>query len=215
MAKAKKTPVAVRDAQVTVIIGKNGTGKSYLSKKIVESIGGKAVIITYAGMPKIWQDVPVLNAADPKAWEGWTTGLRQIVAANYEHPTKETQNMVFEYIYKYFQGGIVVFDDCREYITDKISSHPYLKRILSSFRHRELDLFFVVHSPGDVPRKVWTYTSTTFVGHTDELINTSQLRLSSSVEILKAQERIRPIFLAARDKDNGSHYGLFIRVNNA
>lgn len=213
MAKKRKS-TKHRDAQVTVTIGMNGTGKSYLNRKFIESIGGRAVVITYAGMPKIWRDVPVINAADPNAWQ-WESGLRQIIAEHYEHPTKETKNYVFQHIYDHFRGGSILFDDCKEYITDKISNHPYLKRILSSFRHKEFDLFFIVHSPGDVPKKVWTYTTTTFVGHTDELINPSQLRLSSSYKILKAQQQVAPVFQQRKKRNDNSHYGLFVRVNNA
>ncbi len=209
----KKKSSQHRDAKVVVTIGMNGTGKSYMNRKFLNMVGGRAVVVTYAGMPKIWRDVPIIDAADPKAWQ-WKSGLRQVIAANYEHPTKTTYNYVFEYIYRNFKSGSVLFDDCKEYITDKISNHPYLKRILSSFRHMELDLYFVVHSPSDVPRKVWTYTSTTFVGHTDELINPGQLRLSSSYEILKAQQQVKPVFLQRKQLNNGSHYGLFIKINN-
>lgn len=214
MARKKAKKKNYRDAQVTIIFGKNGTGKSYLCKDIVSQMGGRAVVVTYAGMPKIWRGVPVIDAKDPNAWK-WDKGLRQIIAAEYDHPTKDSKNYVFEYIFKYFKNGTVIFDDCREYIvTNRITDYPYLKKILSAFRHKELDLFFVMHSPGDVPKQVWMYTSTTFVGHTNAIIKESDLRIGTAAEIVRVQPKIKKEFLRRKKLNNGSHYGLFVKIDS-
>lgn len=209
----KRRAAQYRDAQVTCIFGKNGTGKSTLVKNIADRIGGKVLICTYAGMPKIWRGVPILDATKRDQWQQWESGMKQVIVSRTDHPTKSTQNYIFEHIYRNFKGGTIIFDDCREYITDKITNHPFLKKILSSFRHRELDLFFVMHSPADVPRQVWIYNSTTFVGHTDQLINTSHIRTSSAQMIERAQKKIAPEFRRRKAKNNGSHYGLFIKID--
>jgi hypothetical protein len=135
--KKKSAAPRHRDAQVTVIFGKNGTGKSYLCRQIIEAMGGRAVVVTYAGMPKIWREVPEIDAADPAAWQ-WEQGMRQIIAARYE--TKGTRTDVFKHLYRHFRGGAIVFDDCREYIVgNRLTDYPYLKKLLSAFRHMELD----------------------------------------------------------------------------
>lgn len=211
--KKKQSTPRHRDAQVVIIFGKNGTGKSYFCKQIVEAMGDKALIITYAGMPKIWENVPVLDASKPSEWREWETGIKQVIAADYEEG--RTGNNIFELIYKYYRKGVVVFDDCREYIaSNRITDYPFLKKLLSSFRHLELDMFFVMHAPTDVPPQVWMYTTTTWVGHTNKVIKPSDLRIGNAEEIIQAQEKIKPEFLKREARGDGSHRGLFIRIKS-
>lgn len=214
MPRRKAKNKAARDAQVTVIFGTNGTGKSYLARQLITAIGGRALVVTYAGMPKIWHDVPIIQADDPKAWQNWTSGIRQVIAAQYEDDKRDTKNHVFEYIFRYYRGGSVVFDDCREYISsNRLSDYPYLKKLLSAFRHVELDVFFVMHGPGDVPRQIWNYTRTTFVGHTNATITKSDIRSAIADEIIKAQGLLKPEFVKRKAQGDGSHRGLFIKID--
>lgn len=58
----------MRDAQITIIIGRNGTGKSTFCEQIIKSIKGRALVCTYNGMPKIWRPYPEVNIKDKKRW---------------------------------------------------------------------------------------------------------------------------------------------------
>lgn len=193
-----------RDAQVTIIFGRNGTGKSTFCQQIVKQLKSRCVVVTYGGMPKIWRQYKTIDPSKAESWK-FKTGIRQVYWAQHEEDTAR-------YLYQYFKGGIIVFDDCREYIPDRINQNIYLKRILSSFRHRELDLFFVAHSPGDVPKQAWMYNSTTWVGATDSTFNKSDIRIGSAEKIIKAQRLVNKAFREAKRKNDGSHYGIFLRV---
>lgn len=214
MQKKKKQPVSSRDAEVVIVFGKNGTGKSYLVRKMVEATNDRVLVVTYAGMPKVWRDIPVIDADNPADWN-WKSGIRQVIAAKYDHPTKENKTLLFEYIFKHFREGTVIFDDSREYITsNRLTDYPYLKKILSSFRHVELDVIFVMHGPGDVPRQIWNYVSTTFVFHTNATITKADVRSAIAEEIIDAQQKIKPEYIKRKARNDGSHYGLFIKIKS-
>jgi len=193
-----------RDAQVTVIMGRNGTGKSTFVHNIIKKIGGKTLVVTMAGLPKIWRKYQMIDPADPKAWD-WKKGIRQIHASYYDEAT-------FEYIYRYFRGGSIIFDDCKDYIPERVTQIPYLKRLLINFRHKEIDMYFIAHSPTDVPKQIWMYSYDTFVGATSAMFAKSQVQLGHADEIIEAQRKVNAEFRRRKAQNNNSHYGLFIRV---
>lgn len=193
-----------RDATVSIIMGRNGTGKSYLTHQIVKKIGGKILVVTNNGLPKIWRKYPLIDPAKADDWK-WKKGIKQIFAAQYEEKT-------FNYILKHFRSGIIVFDDCKDYIPERVSQIPALKKLLINFRHKEVDLFFIAHSPLDVPKQVWQYSYDVFVGATAAMFNASQVKLGHADEIIDAQRKVNAEFRRRKAKNDGSHYGLFIRI---
>lgn len=193
-----------RDATVSIVMGRNGTGKSFLTHEIIKKIGGKILVVTYAGLPKIWRKYKVIDPTKPKEWE-WKKGIRQLYAAQYEEKT-------FDYILKYFRSGIIVFDDCKDYIPERVSQIPSLKKLLINFRHLEIDMFFIAHSPLDVPKQVWQYSYNVFVGATAAMFSKSQVNLGHAEEILDAQRKVNAEFRRCKALNNNSHYGLFIRI---
>jgi Zonular occludens toxin (Zot) len=200
--KPIKSATGHRDAAVTIVMGKNGTGKSTLAKKIIDAQGSQRVmVVTMNGLPDIWRPYPTMDASDTKAYKRWKNGIRQVY---YMHHERET----FEHIHKYFNNGILVLDDCRAYINARLDADQGLKRILIDFRHKMLDVYFVVHSPGQVPRQVWSFYSYAWVGATDALLEKS-MPTDSVEKILEAQRLVNEKFRQAKDRGDGSHYGIF------
>ncbi|MEL6660283.1 MAG: hypothetical protein AAFY48_12865 [Bacteroidota bacterium] len=200
-----------RDAQITVIIGRNGTGKSTFSERIVKAVYKKALVITYNGAPKIWRDYAEIDVTDPKVMGAWKSGIRQVIAARYEE--SRNKNTVFEHIYKNYRNGPVIFDDCRGYIGSNVDNDRWFRQLILDFRHLMLDPYFVVHTPSDVPPRVWGFTSTVFVGATDSLASKRQITTDSLERIIEAQKRVNLAFRKAKARQDNSHYGLFIKVN--
>ena len=195
-----------RDAQVIIIIGRNGTGKSTFCEKIVKAIKSKSIVVTYNGLPKIWRNYPKIDLRKSKDLR-FKRGIKQVIAAEYEVSRK--RNDLFELIYKRFSNGIVVFDDARGYISSNVDDDKYFRHLLLDFRHRMLDLIFVVHSPADVPPRVWGSATTVFVGSTDSLVNKAQVKTDSAPRIIEIQKFVNEQFRKAKAKNNGSHYGIF------
>lgn len=209
--KPKPPARAHRDAQITIIIGRNGTGKSTFSEKIIKAVYKKALVITYNGAPKIWRGYPEIDVTDKKAMSQWKSGIRQVIAARYEE--SRNKNTVFEHIYKNYGNGGVIFDDCRGYIGSNVDNDRWFRQLILDFRHLMLDPYFIVHTPSDVPPRVWGFTSTVFVGATDSLASKRQISTDSLERIIAAQKKVNLAFRKAKAKQDNSHYGLFIKVN--
>ena len=73
----------------------------------------------------------------------WKRGFRQAIAARYE--ISQNKSDLFRRLYANYRNGIIIFDDCRGYITSNIDSDKYFRHLLLDFRHKMLDIFFVVH----------------------------------------------------------------------
>jgi len=211
MAKSKKEKKASshsksagqRDAQVTIILGRNGTGKSTFAEGIVKEMGRRVVVVTLNGTPKIWRKYPAIDPANPKAWD-----FKGIVNVYYMQHEDDTMR----YIHTYFRDGILLLDDCRAYIKANVDSDIYLKRLLIDFRHKMIDIFFVAHAPTDVPPRVWAFYSTAFVGATDALFPKGRISTDSAMELIEAQQQVNKKFRKAKAKGDNSHYGLFEMV---
>jgi hypothetical protein len=161
-------------------------------------------------MPKIWRPYPEVDITHKKKMT-FPKGIRQVIAGRYEEG--RNKNRVFEHIYRNYRDGMIIWDDCRGYINSAVDDNKYFRQLLLDFRHRMLDIIFVVHSPADVPPRVWGFTSTVWVGATDALVNKSQVRTSSADRIIETQEEVNRIFRAAKARGDNTHYGLFRRVD--
>lgn len=194
-----------RDANVTIILGKNGTGKSTLMRKILDATKGRALVVTYNGAPKIWHDLPFVDIRDRAAMDNFK-GMAQ-------NHFIQNEKATWQYLHDNFRNGALVFDDCRGYLQSNINvgdpQLEFFKRILLNFRHHMIDVYFVVHSPKDVPPNLWQFTSNVWVGATDALYSKSQANTASAEIIINTQKDVNSLFMRAKAKNNGSHYGIF------
>ncbi|MCB0653221.1 MAG: ATP-binding protein [Saprospiraceae bacterium] len=193
-----------RDAQVTMVMGRNGTGKSYLAHTIIKAMKERVIVITLNGAPAIWRQYEEIDITKKESWK-FKKGIKQVY---YMRQEKDTM----KYIHKYFRDGIIVFDDCRGYLTSNVDSDIYLKRLLIDFRHKMLDLFFVFHAPTDVPPRIWAFYRTAFIGATDAIFPKSRIQTDSAERIIAAQKKVNAAFRKALAKGDNSHYGLFVKV---
>lgn len=195
-----------RDAQVTIVMGKNGTGKSTFCQKIINGVGDRALVVTLNGAPKIWRQYPMVDAANKKQM-AFKNGIAQCWFMQHDDDT-------YEHIYKNFGNGMLIFDDCRGYLGSNVDQHIWFKRLLMDFRHKMLDLYFVCHTPSDVPSRIWGFASDIFVGATDALFPKGRISTASADQIIEAQRIVNQRFRAAKEKGDGSHYGIFKRIQS-
>jgi len=107
------------------------------------------------------------------------------------------KNRVFEHIYTNFRNGIIIWDGCRGYIDVSVDRDRYFRQLILDFRHKMLDMIFVVHSPSDVPPRLWGFASTAWIGATDALGNRSQVKTHSAGRIIEVQQRVNEAFRKA------------------
>lgn len=195
-----------RDAQVTIVMGKNGTGKSTFCENIINGVGHRALVVTLNGAPKIWRQYPLVDVSKKKDLQ-FSKGIRQVYFMQHDEDT-------YEYIYRNFRNGILLFDDCRGYLGSNVDKNIWFKRLLMDFRHKMLDLFFVCHTPTDVPPRIWGFASDVFVGATDALFPKGRIHTHSAEQIIEAQRIVNETFRRRKDLGDGSHYGIFARIRS-
>lgn len=195
-----------RDAQVVIVMGKNGTGKSTFCESIIKGVGHRALVVTLNGAPKIWRQYDLVDVSDKKAMS-FKSGIRQCLYMQHDEET-------YEHLYKNFRNGILVFDDCRGYLSSNVDKDIWFKRLLMDFRHKMLDLFFVCHTPSDVPPRIWGFASEVFVGATDALFPKGRIHTQSADDVIEAQRRVNAAYRERKAKEDGSHYGIFQRVRS-
>lgn len=201
MAKKNK----FRQPYTTIFIGRNGTGKSYLAHKILKSVKRRAIVVTASGAPKIWRQYPEIDVTEPGALD-FKSGIRQVFFYRHEKKT-------FEYLHTKFRDGIIIFDDCRAYLTKDLHNDMHLKGMLIEFRHYMQDLWFIVHAPSEVPKAAWPFTAAVFVGPTGVLFDKSRVPLDNVDEMINAQKKVNAAFRIAKARNDNSQYGLFIKVS--
>lgn len=142
-----------RTTQVTAMFGVNGTGKTSLMKKIIEKVNTRrCLIVQYAGLEDAWDNVPVI---DLKSNEIHTfTGIRQIYFSRYNAET-------WDLLFKNYHNGILVFDDCKNYIDPRVEG-PLL-RLLINRRQLMIDIYCMVHSFKQLPNKFYDYCTEYFL----------------------------------------------------
>ena len=191
-----------RQSQVTIILGKNGTGKSTLVEKVIKGIGGRTIAVTMNGLPEIWQSYQVIDPSQKKSWD-FKKGIKQVYYMDHEKDT-------FKHIHDNFRRGSLVLDDCRSYVSSNIDHDKWLKRILIDFRHMMLDVYFIAHSPTQLPKQVWTFYSNAFIGATDALLNVKSI--DSYRRIVETQKIVNREFREAVKRNDRSQYGIFKMV---
>lgn len=186
-----------RDAMIVILLGTNGTGKTTYIKKATQ--GQRRLILTSTGRGG-WAGVK--HIAVDQLHTNWK-GTRQIAMfENDQVFTKIIDNK------QPLRNCTVIMDDCRNYIKSNIDHTPGLKVLLIDYRHLKLDLWFVIHSPNQVPPQVYDFANWALVGHAPVLINTSRVELQQAQTIKETQIKITEEFFQRKDKGK-STYGLF------
>jgi Cdc6-like AAA superfamily ATPase len=169
----------MREAEQIIILGFNGTGKTTITRKFVERAiknNEKALIIT----PDFaeWKDIEetTLEKRDDFNY----TGARRYV---WEEDFK-----VLVRIAKYFFNGLLVFDDCRCYLTDR--TPPELKRLFIRRRQYMMDIILCGHGFTDVPPKFFTNTSKYILFMTNDVIGDRRNMIRNFEDVQAAQLRI-------------------------
>ena len=190
-----------RQSTITLVVGKNGTGKSTLVYNMIKGMKQRALVVTLNGAPEIWQKYPIIDPRNKKEMASFK-GIRQVWYARLEAET-------LQHIFDNFRDGGLVFDDCRAYLDANINNDIYFRRLLIDFRHKMLDLFFVAHAPPDIPRGVWRFNYTIWIGATDAAFDKNQLKTFSADRVIEIQRQVNQAYKKAEMKGDESHYGIF------
>lgn len=135
------------------IIGTNGTGKSTQIARIVAAHvknGGRALIVTPDDIE--WQKIPEINISDSKSAATFK-GTRKTI---FLESNKENGGTL-EFIKNNYRNGMLVFDDCRAYLTPSVALD--LHDVLIRRRQKHTNLVFVAHGFTELIPKIFTFAT--------------------------------------------------------
>lgn len=173
-----------RPTKQTIILGYNGTGKSTLTRAIVENYvskpGRKALIITPDSAE--WTDYPETELKKPSDFK--FEGVRRYI---WTFINKDDQ-AAMERLRNFYFDGFLAFDDCRSYLM--ASTNDWLKYLYIRRRQKKIDLLLIAHGFTDVPPQAFTNCSDLFLFRTVDNIVRRKDELRNLEEMMEHQRRI-------------------------
>lgn len=150
-----------RDWEAHAIIGAKAQGKTSYMRKLADNTynytSQKVVVICNTKPPALADLVYVKNPDQlRKRWRGI---IRYYNEAGYEQTVEDIVQLIEE---GYITNGAVFFDDVTKYIDS--NPQKVVKRVLTDHRMRDLDLYFITHGLGILPKfcRLMINTVTTF-----------------------------------------------------
>jgi ABC-type cobalamin/Fe3+-siderophores transport system ATPase subunit len=172
-----------RQSVFFIIVGLNGTGKTTLLHKYINSMDGrKLLVIDPDGME--WREIHTIE----KEQVGYMKkGKAKIIA-----PDKEELETIMD-----FTDGTLVLDDCRYYLQSRMDE--VVRKTLVRRRQNGVDVFAVAHGLSEVPAVFFTYATHLILFKT----NDSAVRLRNTSD----RERIKHLYAAkVRVNEHPDHH---------
>lgn len=168
----ENTTGTARAAQLTILLGFNGTGKTTLLRHILQNSGQRALVVTPDDAE--WTDYPLTDLAKPSDFV--FSGIRRHI-----FDTERTLAALDK-----FKKGILVFDDCRAYFADHTDAR--VRALLIRRRQREVDVFAVGHGFTQVPPVFFTFATNYILFKTVDNIDRRKNCIQDFERVRKAQE---------------------------
>ena len=131
----------VRQVLFFIIVGTNGTGKTTLTKKLINN--RKTLVVDPDGLE--WGMIPTIDIEEITRLKDGKKA--RIIAPDY----KDIVELV-----NYTHGNLVL-DDCRYYVRSRIEEG--VRQLLVRRRQKDVDIFAVAHSLNEVPPTFWTFAT--------------------------------------------------------
>lgn len=166
-----------REAKMTILLGINGTGKTTLLQRILQASGQKCLVITPDDAE--WRDYPIseLHTQEDFVYSG--------IKRHIFDPDKRNGTLSR---LSYFKKGIIVFDDCRAYLTER--TPPELRQMIIRRRQREIDIFAVGHGFKEVPPVFFTFLTEVILFRTTDNVAQRKNCLKDYELMAAAQARV-------------------------
>ncbi len=167
-----------RATKLIIVLGYNGTGKTTFVKKIVMNElkhKRRALIVTPDDIE--WNTIEMVNPRFPERIRNYVLARRLIY-----------EDGILPIIANNYRNGLLIFDDCRAYLTAQTDSD--LHNLLIRRRQKMIDIIAVGHGFTEVPPKLFTFASEIVLFRTIDNIDRRKNVLKDFAAMQAAQARI-------------------------
>lgn len=168
-----------RTAFQIVVMGTNGTGKTTLVKQLVDAEREKPDSHVLIVVPDTyeWPAADWVHPKFPHRIKNYV-GVRKIVYFD----------GLLDIIRDNFSNGLLVFDDCRSYITAQVDTE--LHSLLIRRRQQAIDIVAVGHGFTEIPPKFFTFATHYALFRTRDNIKRRKNVINDFEVMAEAQQRI-------------------------
>jgi GTPase SAR1 family protein len=167
-----------------ILLGAPGAGKSTWLRKYIRTMqiqyNRRALIVSPHDGEHT--DVPLRNLADPAAF-----GFKKVIRSIYDKETTIKQ------INRHLTDCILVFDDCRNYLSSAITDEFH--ELMISRRQRNIETITVAHGFTEVPPKVFTFSTHIALHRTTDNIKRRKDVILNYPRMVEAQKEVNKIAL--------------------
>lgn len=171
----------MRDSEVSVFVGFNGTGKSSLIEEFVrvevQKRKGRALIV--CPDPFEWKQYPILDPKKPGAFANMRSPHRLIYS--------EGDIKLIADPYTGYFDGLLAFDDCRAY------TKPYIQDALRTLiirrRQRSHDIIAAGHGFTEIPPVFFTYANRYAIFYTQDNVEKRKEDIGAAFDMVCAAVR--------------------------
>lgn len=166
----------------TIILGAPGTGKTTILKNILQRSGQKTLVVTPYMNEWTERDANGVelfpeNKLACKADTFYTGIMRHIWMPKY------TENRLL-----WFTRGIMVWDDCRQYLT--AHTEQFSRNVLMSTRQNMVDIFAVAHGFTEVPPALYTFATDFILFRTEDKVDRIEKYIRNINLVKSMQEKV-------------------------
>lgn len=168
-----------RQTEITIILGFRGTGKTTLIKELIKAeinAGGRALIVMTDDIE--YQEYQFIHPKFDSHLEHYKTA-RKVIYFDDE---------LIKKISKHYSNGLLVFDDCRSFLT--ANTHQLLHKLVIRSRQKAFDIIFAAHGFTEVPPKLFTFATQIILFKTRDNIYKRKGDLLEFEKMAKAQIKV-------------------------
>ena len=181
----KAKPEPTREVFKYVIVGKPGTGKTTVLRRILhKALANRRRALIVTPHENEWEDIPFVCPRFPERIRTYK-GARRLIC----HGEKD----ILENIKENFVNGFLIFDDCKAYI--RPGDRVYMEQFLLALRQKDVDFACVGHGFTTIPPVFYAFATDFIVFATtdnpkkrkDDVMNFEALEKVVNEVNLKAQ----------------------------
>lgn len=197
-----------REANVTVVAGIRGTGKSTFCKNMAMDSSGRILVILKSDTPKIWLPYRIIESTDYKGLRTFT-GVRKIILDKEYRKDPKSKKKVMPRIHRNYRGGTLIFDDAKKYLKANAEACPpgFMDLVIDA-RHIGNDTYIVCHGPTQIPKGTFDYVDYCWLSRTVRLINPNDFPIDDPFGFFEMQKLVNSAFERVKKK-TGRKWGHF------